>query len=622
MLAKSGMFKRRPHAGMSGRHSPELPRRAKSSYSRICKSIGSAVFQPSSRDPNAHENMVFGGKQHPTRCGFSDKLYSKYDYIGPIIYSMSRLNSRSHASGGLGRLLKSSASANTGEPATFAASSSSYPLQSRQSRRVGMPEDEDQWGGGGFSMQRPKPVPARSTSLGPFGVQPSASASVQSTSSLPPILCQGCHTRDPRKLTRDDHAGEWVCDCGVVGAKCPFDPDYKETHDTDNSKARADRPQAEKRKERFGHVPVNAPDQAKRIKESMGLAPKVDVGSTVPDNVKSKLKLGFAAQNANKEAEAPVEGMEKKHVGKLTSVIKEINSLVVQMAPVEPEVGRVIRMKTDRIYRDSYKHSKFCDNPHCQKALVSKPARVIAHKSFVYTVEQLCKGVEQADGVSKTQLTSLHERVSDSQIFRLRDNATQHEAVLAMINSLDTGDICVPCPVVEEEDAEEEKAFKTPGGAKPGRGQPAAARAGGNQNMHRQDSGLQPSPVMVVREAVFKLSDQFKFAPSVRDAAVDALGDRDFASVIKNDTVVPHTASKFGKAYILLRSIREEAEATSGGGSSGAVADHSTHIQRVNMSNFNVDDLVAQMRKMLPKTGSQGSALSAHDVGGDDESFY
>jgi hypothetical protein len=56
--------------------------------------------------------------------------------------------------------------------------------------------------------------------------------------------------------------------------------------------------------------------------------------------------------------------------------------------------------------------------------------------------------------------------------------------------------------------------------------------------------------------------------------------------------------------------------------SSGAVADHSTHNQRVNMSNFNVDDLVAQMRKMLPKTGSQGSALSAHDVEGDDESFY
>lgn len=33
--------------------------------------------------------------------------------------------------------------------------------------------------------------------------------------------------------------------------------------------------------------------------------------------------------------------------------------------------------------------------------------------------------------------------------------SAQHEAVLAMINSLDTGDICVPCPLVEEEDAEE-----------------------------------------------------------------------------------------------------------------------------------------------------------------------
>lgn len=603
------MFKRRPHAGTSGRHSPELPRNPKGSSSRIRKNIGSFVLQLSSRDPNAPENMVFGGKPHPTRCGLSEKLYSKYDYVGPIFDSMSRLHSRSHASGGLGRLLKS----------TFAASSYSY---SHQSRRGGMPENEHEWGGGGFSMQRPKPVPARSTSFDPLGVQPSASASVQSTSPLPPILCEGCHTRDPGKLTRDDRAGEWVCECGIVGAKCPSQPDYKETNDTDNSKARADRPQAEKRKERFGHVPVNAPDQAKRIKESLGLAPKADVGFTVPDNVKGKLKLGFSVQTANKAAVAPAEDMEKKHIGKLTSVIKEINSLVVQMAPVEPEVGRVIRMKTDRIYRDSYKHATFCDNPHCQKALIAKPARVIAHKSFVYTVEQLCKGVEQADGVSKTQLTSLHERVSDSQIFRLRDNATQHEAVLAMINSLDTGDICVPCPVVEEEDAEEEKAFKTPEGAKPGRGQAAAACAGGNQNMHRQDSGLQPSPVMVVREAVFKLSDQFKFPATVRDAAVDALGDRDFASVIKNDTVVPHTASKFGKAYILLRSVKEEAEATSGAGSSGAAADHATHIQRVNMSNFNVDDLVAQMRQLLPRAGAQGSALSAHDVEGDDESFY
>ena len=123
-----------------------------------------------------------------------------------------------------------------------------------------------------------------------------------------------------------------------------------------------------------------------------------------------------------------------------------------------------------------------------------------------------------------------------------------------------------------------------------------------------------------LREAVFRLSDLFKFAPSVRDAAVDALGDRDFASVIKNDTVVPHTASNFGKAYILLRSIKEEAEASSGAGSSsGAVADHATHIQRVNMSNFNVDDMVAQMRQLLPKTGAQGSALSAHDAEGDDE---
>lgn len=588
--------------------------------------MAASVFKITHRDPNAPENMVFGGKMHTNRCGFSDKLYSKYDYVGPIIDSMSRLHSRSHASGGLGRLLKSSASAKTGGPPAFAASSSSG--SSYQPRHGGLlDEDDHRWGGGGYSMLRPpEPPSATATASSPFGDQPNASAPVQSTSSRAPVLCKGCGTRDPGKVYMDTRAGEWVCECGVVGGRCPNEPDYKEVHDTKKSKARADRPQPEKRKGRFGHVPVNAPDQAKRIKESLGIAPEAaGAGSVLPDNVKSKLKLGFAAKKANKSADPPqVEEMERKHVSKLTSVIREINSLVTQMAPVEPEVGKVIRMKTDRIYRDSYKHSTYCDNPSCQMALIAKPARVIAHKAFVYTVEQLCKGAEQADGVSKTQLTSLHERVSDSQLFRLKDNATQHAMVLSMINALDTGDVCVPCPVVEEEDADEEKAFKTPEGAKPGRGQASAPRGGGGQGMRRQDSGLQPSPVMVVREAVFKLSDQFKFPAAVRDAAVDALGDREFASVIKNDTVIPHTASKFGKAYILLRSIKEETEATSGAGSSsnGAAADHATHIQRVNMSNFDVAELVSKMRELLPKTVAQGSASSSHDAEGNDDSFY
>ena len=42
--------------------------------------------------------------------------------------------------------------------------------------------------------------------------------------------------------------------------------------------------------------------------------------------------------------------------------------------------------------------------------------------------------------------------------------------------------------------------------------------------------------------------------------------------------------------------IKEEAEATSGAGSSSSAVDHTTHIQRVNMSNFDVDDLVSKIR--------------------------
>tara|TARA_B110001450_G_scaffold11858_1_gene11483 strand:+ start:2996 stop:4339 length:1344 start_codon:yes stop_codon:yes gene_type:complete len=442
-----------------------------------------------------------------------------------------------------------------------------------------------------------------------------------------PILCEGCGTRDPGKMIKDEHAGEWVCECGVVGAKCPSRPDYKETNDTDNSKARADSHLVEKRKERFGHVPLNAPDQTRRIKESMGLVREPSgAGSVVPRSVEDNLKLRFSAKDSNHAAELPMgdEDMEKKYVSKLTAVIKEINSLIVQMAPVRPEVGRVIRMKTNRIYRDSYWHTKICANPRCHMGLVSKPARVIAHKSFVYTVEQLCKGGELADGVSKTQLTSLHERVSDSHLFRLRDNATQHEAVLAMIYSLDIGGICGPCDAVDNEAMEDdEHSSKTSKRAKSDSTQHMDSRTGDDKRIHRQDSDLQPSPIVAVREAVFKLSDQFGYSASVRDAAVDALGDREFASMIKNHTVMPSITSKFGKAYILLRSIKEEAEATSGSGSSnGNGVDHATHIQRVNLVNLNVDDMVSKMRRLLPNKRARGSVSSAHDTEGDDESFY
>jgi hypothetical protein len=552
------------------------------------------------RDPNS---MVYGGNSHPTRCGYRDKLYSRYDYVGPTLDSMTRLHCRSHASV-LGKLL----------PNLVKVTSKSY------SNSFVSTDAGDTWGGeGGFGMQRP-PKP-HTHLLDTWDVTTGVASATAQTSQpskpskpskpLPPILCEGCHTRDPSKIQKDERNGEWVCVCGVVGARCAMGADYKETHDTDSSKARADAPYTDKRKERFGSVPIGNREESKRIRESLGIgASAVNQGSVVPATVRSKLKLGYAPEKSNKAADMEPEEMDKKHVSKLISVLKEINALVVHMAPVDPGVARVIRITTNRIYRDAFKHSQICKNSHCQLALVFKPARVIAHKSFVYTVEQLCNGNKQADGVSKTQLALLHERVSDSQIFRLRDNATQHEACLAMIHSIDTGDVCVQCNVVEGCDAEDKTL-------------PSGMILGSGDTLRRQVSDVQPSHVMVVREAVFKLSEQFKFPTAVRDAAVTALGNRDFAQVIKNGTVVPHTASKFGKAYILLRSVQDETGAkTCCVGSSNISFDHSAHVQRVNMSNYDVDGLILQMRGLLPMK-TDGVPSSVHGVYEDDnESFY
>lgn len=562
-------------------------------------------------------DMVRGGKTHPTMCGLECKLYSRYERVQPIVDSILHLY-RYSALGSLEHLLKSPTCYKTGGLVT-SGSASSY--QTRNSEKQ---SDGTVWERESNFMQRPPKHHSFCSTYSEYRRQPTQHypGSVQNISRLT-VLCEGCGTLDPSKISMDERAGEWVCQCGVVGARCPSQSDYKETNSTDKSEARAEKGHTEKRKQRFDHVGVNDPNQTKRIKAEITSACDREECSVVPSEIKSKFRLGLAVEIANKGSHQ-VEDMDKKHVSKLIAVIKEINVLVAQMAPEKPEVGRVIRMKTDRIYRASYRHSKVCNNnPHCQMALVAKPARVIAHKLFVYTVEQLCKGTEHADGVSKTQLTSLHERVSNSQIFRMRDNATQHEAVLAMINSLDTSDICAPCSLIQEEGEDDETALTPFATTKLAAAEQAKLHSDGNRLFERQDSGLLPSPVMLVREAVFKLSNQFNFSSAICNAAVDALGDREFANVIKNDIVVPQSVSKFGKAYILLRSIQEDAEVGSGAGSSSQkVFSYDHHIQRVNMCEYDVQHMVAQMRQLLPKRIVDSVALSANNEDVDDDTFY
>ena len=118
-----------------------------------------------------------------------------------------------------------------------------------------------------------------------------------------------------------------------------------------------------------------------------------------------------------------------------------------------------------------------------------------------------------------------------------------------------------------------------------------------------------------------RLSDQFKYPDTVRDTSLNLLGKPEFAHTIKTNAVVPETVSKFGKAYIILRSVHEaEEEGRGGEASASAVVDHSAHISRVNMASLDVDGMVANMRVAILNAGvGQGHGDGEGD---DDGSFY
>eukprot|EP00966_Prymnesium_polylepis_P270893 6258241-Prymnesium_polylepis.1 len=103
-------------------------------------------------------------------------------------------------------------------------------------------------------------------------------------------------------------------------------------------------------------------------------------------------------------AELALPDMTKGQARKLTTVIDTINKLATQIAPVDESIVRQVRRTADRLFCRSVEHSRCCGKSACHRSLFDKPARVIACKSFVYTIEKAANG-DGIDGVSKQTLT-------------------------------------------------------------------------------------------------------------------------------------------------------------------------------------------------------------------------
>ena len=487
--------------------------------------------------------------QHPLKVGIPGKLYSPFDYVTPIIDSMNRLNERAYGTG-MSRIVQRQERQKVREilASTAGAGASGSSLQTSQ---VEQDFEIDEYSSNSvqYTFVRPKPT-------------------------KPGALCQNCGTTNPASMKVDNGTHRLVCDeCGAEGKQYKYHEDYKDTHNTEKSTARADA--------------SSKSDEAIQMRFLGKTVPAM--GTMIATSAKKKNKLGYAQEMCNKEAQLADElKLSRGNQRKLTSIIEAIDEFIAEMSPVDASIARKLRMDASLIFRQSLTHHEKCGRKECQKALFNKPAKVIARESFSYTIDTISAS-EGFENVAKQTIVSLQQRVHNSHVFNHLENATQHQSCLAMISAISTTDNCMVCP-----EAATEEGTKTP---EPARSKATANKApAGNVAMRRQDSDVLSSPLMQMRDAIRRLSIEYSYSIEVRDVAMCALQDGEFSKHIIDAPITPGKATNFASAYVLLRSISEEI------GKPNVASSQQEQVRKVGLADSDVESMVQRMRGLLPKT--------------------
>lgn len=501
-------------------------------------------FCPGQEDTDSERGMPVPPHLHPTKCGIPGKLYSPFDYVTPIFDSMTCLHDGVYGSG-MRRMVQQ--------------------YERRRLKEIMASGGAD----GSSAVAKNTPFDGLDPEIDQYS---SFVAPVCPTPNKPGCLCTNCGSNKPSDISVDD-AGHTVCEsCGAQGPKFSYGADYKETNDTDKSTARAD-------------APCREDDDVSRLRVK-----KPAALTTISADTKRKMKLGHAPEIVALTAEKEVAELNKGNHRRLKSLIDDIDKLFDEMGQVHPEIKRKIRMDAKTVFIQSVKHSEICKNKACQKALLNKPMRVVAKESISFTMDSLSSG-EGIAGVSKQTILALQSRVNSSPAFSHRDNATQHQSCHAMISSLTTGDNSIECPSVDEEDSP-----RTPERKADGR-QPQPSANG--LPITRQDSNVQESPIVQIRDAISRLSVEYSIPSDLRDSAMCALQDGNFVRQIVETPIVSTNKTHRASAYVILCSVAEEY------GKQGSYATDD-HCRRVGLTGADLAPMVSRVRSILPKSALGG----------------
>jgi hypothetical protein len=486
-------------------------------------------------------SLMVTQEHHPLRCGIPGKLYNKSDFVTPLCDVMHLLHSSAYGFG-LSQLM--------------------------QRARKSTAKDRNAVEGFGTTVTATfQPGAAALTA-----VRPAHKVSLQAPRAdrTAGPYCISCKNSNPVKFTINNE-GFRVCECGIVNGLDNYGVNFSETHSTNNNTARADAV-CDSHEHRLDSS-RNATSLSRRQKEVLQRS------SVVPESVKRASRLGHATKVVAAAAELALPLMTKGQARKLTTVVDTINKLATQIAPVDESIVRQVRRTADRLFCRSVEHSRCCGKSSCHRSLFDKSARVIACKCFVYTIEKAANG-DGIDGVSKQTLTALQFKINNSHVFNAHDNAAQSMSCIGILVALDSEDMTRPCgtmstlvvPLKRKADSVDSVA---------------------GTSMKRQNSDLNPSPILQVRDAISKLSGEFAFGSGVRDKAIGALMNGNFGNAVRTNTIVPAAAGKYATAYVVLCAVTD---ASDGHMSPSFVAEHA---ERVGLETSQLDLMISSMRALL-----------------------
>lgn len=374
-----------------------------------------------------------------------------------------------------------------------------------------------------------------------------------------------------------------VCSyCGAVAgrARSCFQDDYKDTHDTDSSTARAD-----------AH---SASQQSRCEQDRQMTTPRSGgtIGGGGTATRQQRRQFGFAQERLEREAaqvEAQAAGgeMDREQRKHLESIKRETSRLIAMMDLKADALAAAIEATPNRIYEAHAQHTKFCHS-QCQLNLNCKAARVIANKCFVHTVEQAAK--HQLDGVTAQSVALLQEKINNHENFLQYKHSVQNESAMIIVQRLSAMD---PTQTCERLDGS--------GGGDDVQKRPRSLDR--EKRKLEEDASAARSPSapaldIQVRDEIARLSAQYSCAVHVRDAARTALNDGAFSQRLKDDSVVCKEAvGVAGIAYLMLRAVEE---ARGDPGAPSALATKSLRSLPEGLANIDMDETVQRMVLALP----------------------